>query len=87
MGGEAVKGTMMHAHLAWARERLDAAGWERPRVSLEPEHRVYLERATLATDWVPFDALVRIDVAVPIRCHEPHCQSRGQPYCRFDLSW
>ncbi len=63
-GAEAVKGTMLQAHLTWARDRLRAPGLERLRLLLAPESREYLERPPLATDWVPLDALVEFDRGV-----------------------
>jgi len=61
---EAVKGTMLHAHLLWARERLDPAGLERVRDQVSTAYRDYVERPPLATDWVPLEALLQYDVAI-----------------------
>ncbi len=61
---EAVKGTMLQAHLAWGRARLAAADMERVRQSVDPRFREYIERAPLATDWVPLDALIQFDSAL-----------------------
>jgi hypothetical protein len=61
---DAVKGTMLHAHLAWARLKLDAAGIGRVREGVEPRFRDYVERPPLATDWVPLDALLQYDKSI-----------------------
>ena len=61
---EAVKGTMLQAHLAWARERFDRAATERLRAAVDPRHRDYVDRPPLATDWVPLEALLNVDVAI-----------------------
>jgi hypothetical protein len=58
---EAVKGTMLQAHLAWARERFDAAGLEKLNALLPPAARGMLERPPLATDWVPLKTLLEVD--------------------------
>jgi hypothetical protein len=63
-GAEAVKGTMLQAHLAWARERLDAEGLARLGQALAPQWRAFLDRPPLATDWVAFEALIEYDTAI-----------------------
>jgi hypothetical protein len=64
LGGQAaVKGTMLHAHLAWAsaRSRGDA-GAGAP--TLDAECLRLLRGEFLDTDWVPFRCLVQIDRAL-----------------------
>jgi hypothetical protein len=61
---EAVKGTMLQAHLLWAGSRLDAAALERVREQVSAAYRDYLERPPLATDWIPLDALIQYDRAI-----------------------
>jgi uncharacterized protein (TIGR02265 family) len=61
-----VKGTMLAAHLEWAREKFgDLAAALGP--SLGPEASAFLERQSLAMDWVPFSVLVEIDKAIASR--------------------
>jgi hypothetical protein len=58
----AVKATMLQAHLAWAQKQLgslDPIG-----AQLDPESADFVIRPRLATDWVPFRCLVRVDVAI-----------------------
>jgi hypothetical protein len=61
---EAVKGTMLQAHLAWARDRLDRAALERILDKVAPAFREYLDKPPLATDWVPVEALIQYDTAI-----------------------
>jgi hypothetical protein len=61
---EAVKGTMLQAHVAWARKSLEARAFERAAAELDGECAAYLERPPLATDWVPLRCLVAIDKAI-----------------------
>jgi predicted hydrocarbon binding protein len=59
----AVKGSVVHAHLAWADTRLaDARSQLRRR--LGPECAGFTERSTLLGDWVPLRCLVAIDRAI-----------------------
>lgn len=62
-GQAAVKGTMLQAHLAWAKERFgDVTSALRP--FLEADSYALVEYTTLATGWVPFQRLVEIDKAI-----------------------
>jgi hypothetical protein len=61
---EAVKGTMLQAHLAWVRERFDAAQLGKLRAALPAGLRELVERPPLATDWVPLQILIDVDRAV-----------------------
>ena len=61
---EAVKGTMLQAHLAWARERLDLRGLERLTAEVDGECAGLIERPPLATDWIPLRCLVAMDKAI-----------------------
>ncbi|HET8645254.1 MAG TPA: DUF2378 family protein [Vicinamibacteria bacterium] len=60
----AVKGTMLQAHLAWAREALGEDGLARALATLPAEDAALVGRGVLATDWVPFATLVRLDRAI-----------------------
>jgi uncharacterized protein (TIGR02265 family) len=61
---EAIKGTMLQARVAWVREHLDHAAQERLRAALQPPDRTYLDRPPLATDWIPLDRLLSLDIAI-----------------------
>jgi hypothetical protein len=61
---EAVKGTMLQAHLLWARENLDPDALDRVRSRVQQSYRDYLDRPPLATDWIPLGALLEYDVAI-----------------------
>jgi hypothetical protein len=62
-GPGAVKGTMVHAHLAWAKERIpDLDQVLPPRLS--PECRPLIASGVLATDWFPFRCLIDLDRAI-----------------------
>jgi len=60
----AVKGTMLLAHIAWARERLGAEPGPRIRAALGPEAAKLVDRGVLATDWIPFSSLIEVDRAL-----------------------
>jgi hypothetical protein len=70
----AVKGTMLHAHLAWAaaRPRADPAG---PVPTLAAECLRLMRGEFLDTDWVPFRCLVQIDRALAAASGMPHEQA------------
>lgn len=61
---DAVKGTMLQAHLDWARRTLGARDLERVAAALDGECARLLEHPPLATDWIPLRCLVAIDQAV-----------------------
>jgi uncharacterized protein (TIGR02265 family) len=63
-GEPSVKAVMLQAHLAWATRRLPPAAWTRMVASLQPEARAFVDRAILATDWVPLRVLLEIDQAI-----------------------
>ena len=58
----AVKATMLQAHLTWAQKQV--GDLDRLRPHLDAECLAFLNRRTLATDWVPFRCLVRMDRAI-----------------------
>lgn len=58
-----LKATMLKAHLAWAEERSKDILDELSR-RLDDGDLAYLKVALLATEWIPFDAAVRIDRAI-----------------------
>ena len=58
---EAVKGTMLQAHLAWAQEQLDAPSLAKLRSLLAAGVRELVDRPPLATDWVPLNILLDVD--------------------------
>lgn len=60
----AVKGTMLQAHVAWAVAELGDAWMSKVPGGLDPFAAVFVSRGVLATDWVPFRALVEIDRAI-----------------------
>jgi uncharacterized protein (TIGR02265 family) len=60
----AVKGTMLQAHVAWARQALGDERFAPVLDALPPEDAELVRRGVLATDWVPFATLVRFDRAV-----------------------
>lgn len=62
-GPGAVKGTMVHAHLAWAAEHVPDADRLLPP-SLSAESRALISSGVLATDWFPFRCLVDLDRAI-----------------------
>jgi hypothetical protein len=57
----AVKGTMLQAHVAWAVAKLGAGWMGKVPGGIDPVAAVFVSRGVLATDWVPFRALVAID--------------------------
>ncbi len=61
---EAVKGTMLQAHLAWAHGNLAPRALEAAGGELDGECARYLAAPPLATDWVPLRCLVAIDKAI-----------------------
>lgn len=64
-GGEAaVKGTMLQAHLEWARGRLPGGDLAGLTARLTPQDAAVVAGGVLATDWVPFGTLVRVDRAI-----------------------
>jgi predicted hydrocarbon binding protein len=60
----AVKGTMLQAHLTWAAEALGQGYLEKLHGHLDEEAFVYVNRSVLATDWIPFWALIGADRAI-----------------------
>ncbi len=60
----AVKGTMLQAHVAWAVAELGDAWMSKVPGGVDPVAAVFVSRGVLATDWVPFRALVEIDRAI-----------------------
>ena len=60
----AVKGTMLQAHVAWAVAELGEAWMSKVPGGVDPVASVFVSRGVLATDWVPFRALVEIDRAI-----------------------
>ncbi len=61
---EAIKGTMLQVRIAWVRERFDRAALERLRSLVDTPYRGYIDRPPLATDWIPLEGLLNIDVAI-----------------------
>jgi hypothetical protein len=62
-GPAAVKGTMLTAHLEWAKERLgDLEKALGPHLSIESA--AALQHFVLATEWFPFRTLIEIDSAI-----------------------
>ena len=61
---EAIKGTMLQARVSWVREHLDHAAQERLRAALQAPDRAFLDRPPLATDWIPLDNLLNLDIAI-----------------------
>jgi hypothetical protein len=59
----AVKGTMVHAHLAWAAEHLPDAEHALPS-TISNASRAVITNGVLATDWIPFRCLVDLDRAI-----------------------
>ncbi len=62
-GSGAVKATMLQAHLEWAEEQAPGAV-DRVRGEADEECRRLLSARLLATQWIPFRCLVRIDRAL-----------------------
>jgi predicted hydrocarbon binding protein len=60
-----VKGTMLAAHLEWARERFGDLG--KALTGLSPEAARLVGGGTLSTDWVALAHLVEIDKAIASR--------------------
>jgi hypothetical protein len=60
----AVKGTMLQAHVAWAIAELGDAWMAKVPGGVDPVAAIFVTRGVLATDWVPFRALVEIDRAI-----------------------
>ena len=59
----AVKGTMLNAHLSWAREHIsEDLGCLRPHIDAE-SHR-FVDAQVLSMSWVPLRSLVVIDKAI-----------------------
>ena len=69
----AVKGTMLQAHLTWAEETLGAGYLDLLKPHLDAEAFAYANRSVLATDWIPFWALIKVDRAIAA------CVGRGDP--------
>jgi hypothetical protein len=62
-GPGAVKGTIVHAHLDWAKAEIpDVDRLLPPRLS--PECRPLIENGVLATEWFPFRCLIDLDRAI-----------------------
>jgi len=61
---EAIKGTMLQARIAWVREHLDGPVQDRLRSAVDARYRDYLDRPPLATDWIPLEGLLSVDVAI-----------------------
>ena len=83
----AVKGTMLHAHLAWAAGR--PGGAEPAAAALDAESRRLAAGDFLDTDWVPFRCLVRIDRALAAAAGMPPEQvfrELGQHSATLNLS-
>lgn len=59
-GPGAVKGTMVHAHLAWTAEHVPSAD-QSLLSALSAESRALISSGVLATDWFPFRCLVDLD--------------------------
>lgn len=79
-GRAQVKGTMLHAHLAWA-ERHVPAHVQRLRAALDPEVFRAVSPGLLATEWVPLRTLLTIDRAVAElvqRNPEEVCRAMGR---------
>ena len=62
-GAGAVKGTMVHAHLAWAKEHIPDLDRLLPS-HLSEECRPLIASGVLATDWFPFRCLIDLDRAI-----------------------
>ena len=62
-GAAAVKGTLVEAHLDWARERVPE-GLDRLGDRLRGGCGQWVSRGILATDWIPLECLVEIDRAL-----------------------
>lgn len=62
-GAGAVKGTMIQAHLAWAKARIPDVDRQLPP-RLSPECRRLIESGVLATQWFPFHCLIDLDRAI-----------------------
>ena len=60
----AVKGTMLQAHVAWAIAELGEAWMAGVPGGVDPLAAAFVTRGVLATDWVPFRALIEIDRAI-----------------------
>ncbi len=58
-----LKATMLKAHIAWAEEQSQDL-FDRLGELLGDEDLEYLNVALLATEWIPFDAAVRIDRSI-----------------------
>ena len=65
----AVKGTMLHAHLAWAAGRPGAAA--AIAAQLESGCRRFASGDFLDTEWVPFRCLIQIDRALAAAAGQP----------------
>jgi hypothetical protein len=61
---DAVKGTMLQAHVAWARAHLPSGALETKVAALDEQCARYLQYPPLATDWIPLRCLVAIDEAI-----------------------
>ena len=62
-GPGAVKGTIVRAHLAWAREEIPDLD-RRLSPLLSPDCRPVIESGVLATNWFPFRCLIELDRAI-----------------------
>ena len=58
----AVKGTMLNAHLGWARKELGDVS--RLAAHLDGPCRAFVDRPTLSNIWVPFRCVIQIDRAI-----------------------
>lgn len=65
-----IKGTMLRAHLAWAEEKLGKPA-EVLAPLLDASTMPFAGGTVLATQWVPFKALVRIDEAIAMKAGGP----------------
>ena len=62
-GPSAVKATIVHAHLAWAKAEIPDLDRRLPPL-LSPDCRPVIEGGVLATHWFPFRCLIELDRAI-----------------------
>lgn len=60
-GQAAIKGTMLNAHLAWAKRELNI---DSIKQYIDQESLKFLDRSILATEWIPLRCLIQIDRAI-----------------------